>query len=213
MRGFPDAETFFPDRHSLSALRGAVQECRACPLYRDATQAVFGEGPRDAPLMLVGEKPGDDEDRAGKPFVGSSGRLLDALLEEAGIDRRRTFVTNAVKHFKFEERGKWRIHKTPSQAEVQACLPWLEAEAELVAPDMIVCLGSTAARAVIGPEIRITRDRGRVYETRFAPWTVATFHPSAALRAPEEVRGRNRKALLEDLRAAAGRLLRYHAVP
>lgn len=213
MRGFPDAERFFPDRHSLSALRRAVQECRACSLYRDATQAVFGEGPRDAPLMLVGEMPGDEEDRSGKPFVGSSGRLLNTLLDEAGIERRQTFVTNAVKHFKFEERGKWRIHKAPGSTEVQACLPWLEAEAELVAPDMVVCLGSTAARAVIGPEVRITRDRGRVYETRFAPWTVATFHPSAALRAPDEVRGRNREALLEDLRAAAGRLREVAGAP
>jgi uracil-DNA glycosylase family protein len=206
MAEHPEAETFFPERRNLKAFRAAVQGCRACPLYRDATQAVFGEGPRNAPLMLVGETPGDEEDRAGRPFVGGSGRLLDQLLEEAGIERKRLFVTNAVKHFKFERRGKWRIHKTPGATEVRACLPWLEAEAEMVAPEMIVCLGSTAAKAVIGPDVRITKDRGRVFETAFAPWTLPTYHPSAALRAPDELRAKTREALLEDLKKTAERL-------
>ena len=211
---FPAAETFFPDhrasrggaRKSLKAFREAVQECRACPLYQDATQAVFGEGPRNAPLMLVGETPGNDEDEQGRPFVGGSGRLLDKLLEEAGLERDRLFVTNAVKHFKFDRRGKWRIHKTPNATEVQACAPWLEAEVEMVAPEMIVCLGATAAKAVIGPQVRITKDRGKVFESRFAPWTLPTYHPSAALRAPEQFRAKTREALLEDLRLAAEHL-------
>lgn len=203
---YPEAESFFPARRSLKAFREAVQDCRACPLYRNATQAVFGEGPRNAPLMLVGETPGNDEDEQGRPFVGGAGRLLDRLLEEAGLERDRLFVTNAVKHFKFERRGKWRIHKTPGATEVQACIPWLAAEAEMVAPEMIVCLGATAAKAVIGPDVRIIKDRGKVFESRFAPWTLPTYHPSAALRAPDELRAKTRAALLEDLEKAAEHL-------
>lgn len=202
---WPAAETFFPDRRSLTAFHEAVDGCRACPLWRDATQGVFGEGPRDARLMLVGEQPGDSEDLEGRPFVGSSGRLLDEYLEEAGLDRSELFVTNAVKHFKHQQRGKRRIHDKPNRTEVTACIPWFEAEVELVAPAMIVCLGATAARAVIGPNVRVTKDRGRVFESRFASWVMPTYHPSALLRAPAEVRKRNREAFREDLAAVAKR--------
>jgi uracil-DNA glycosylase len=203
--GHPPAQSFFPARTSLATLGRAVQACRACPLYRDATRAVFGEGPADAALMMVGEKPGDEEDRRGHPFVGGSGRLLDRFLGEVGLRREEIFLTNVVKHFKFEVRGKRRIHKSPNSAEVNACLPWLEAELGQVHPEMIVCLGATAARAIIGPEVRVTRDRGRVYETPRAPWVMPTLHPSALLRSPAEVRRRNREAFLDDLRQVADR--------
>lgn len=211
MPDYPPAETFFPESRSLKGFREAVHDCRACPLYQDATQAVFGEGLRRSDLMLVGEQPGNEEDREGRPFVGSSGRLLDTLLVEAGIARDRVFVTNVVKHFKFERRGKRRIHETPGSTEIQACIPWLRAEAELVVPEMVVCLGATAAKAIIGSKVRVTKDRGQVFETELAPWTMPTYHPSAALRAPDEVRRRNREALLEDLTTAAEYLRKVEA--
>ena len=203
--GFPPAEKFFPPRRTLPALSRAVQDCRACPLFVNATQAVFGEGPRDARIMLVGEQPGDQEDLKGHPFVGAAGKMLDRCLAEVGLPREELWLTNAVKHFKFEPRGKRRIHKKPSTTEVQACLPWLEVELEKVGPQMIVCLGATATRAVLGPQVAVVRDHGKVFSSAWAPWVMPTYHPSALLRAPDEQRDATRETFLADLRIAARR--------
>jgi uracil-DNA glycosylase len=179
------AEPFLPERPTLPSLAAAVQRCRGCPLYANATQAVFGEGRRSARVMLVGEQPGDQEDRAGKPFVGPAGQLLDRALEEAGIDRGETYVTNAVKHFKWKPRGTRRIHDKPSWSEQVACRPWLEAELAVVRPEVLVLLGATAAQSLLGRSFRVTRDRGRVADTGLAATVVATIHPSAILRSPD----------------------------
>ncbi len=201
------AEEFVPDDADLDGLRRAADGCRGCDLYADATQAVFGDGRPDATMVLIGEQPGDQEDRRGEPFVGPAGRLLDTALAEAGIDRDRVYVTNAVKHFKFEQRGKRRIHKPPSRTEVVACRPWLVAELELVAPRLIVCLGATAAKAIMGPSFRLTEHRGTVLdapdEHPGAP-VLATAHPSAVLRAPD--RDAAYRDLVSDLSAAAAAL-------
>lgn len=192
-----------PGTSSLRELAGAAKNCTACPLYKNATQTVFGDGPKSARIMLVGEQPGDYEDVKGKPFVGPAGKLLDRALEEAGIDRTQVYVTNTVKHFKWEPRGKRRIHKKPSARDIAACRPWLEAELRAVQPDVLVCLGSTAAQAVFGPQFRVTRQRGEVLESGFAKRTVATVHPSALLRAPDEETRRSEYALfVDDLRVA-----------
>jgi len=175
-----------PAEKTLPLLREAVQDCRGCDLYRPATQAVFGEGPRSSSVVLIGEQPGDEEDRMGHPFVGPSGRLLGRALEDAGIDRSAVYVTNAVKHFKFEERGKRRIHKKPNAAETTACRPWLEAEMALIRPKIIVCLGATAAQSVFGRDYRLTKERGQFVEHAWAPHATSTVHPSAVLRAPDE---------------------------
>jgi DNA polymerase len=180
------AAEFIPDRKTLPVLREAVQDCRGCGLYRDATQAVFGEGPQSSSIVFIGEQPGDDEDRLGHPFIGPAGRLFDRALKEAGIDRSDVYITNAVKHFKFEERGKRRIHKKPAASEVRACRPWLEAEIALVRPKIIVCLGATAAQAVFGADYRVTKERGQFVEHPWAPRATSTIHPSAILRAPDE---------------------------
>jgi DNA polymerase len=164
----------------------AAQQCKGCDLYRNATQAVLGEGPPSARIMMVGEQPGDKEDLAGHPFVGPAGALLDRALHDAGIDRADVYITNAVKHFKFEERGKRRIHKKPRASEVQACNPWLEAEMSVLKPAVIVCLGATAAQAVLGRNYRLTKERGKFVEHRWAPKVTATTHPSAILRTPDE---------------------------
>jgi DNA polymerase len=201
--GFPPAEAFFPPRRTLPALARAVQDCRGCPLYRNATQAVFGEGKRDARLVMVGEQPGDQEDLQGHVFVGAAGKMLDRCLAEVGLPRQELWLTNAVKHFKFEPRGKRRIHKKPTTTEVQACFPWLEAELERLAPEMVVCLGATAIRAVLGPKVAVTRDHGKVFSTEWAPWVMPTYHPSALLRAPDEQRDATRETFLADLRIAA----------
>src|SRR5882724_8278719 len=158
-----------PDTTSWSAVSEAARECTACHLYKRATQTVFGEGPKGAPIMLVGEQPGDYEDVAGKPFVGPAGKIMDRALEEAGIDRSKVYVTNAVKHFKWEPRGKRRIHKKPNSREIAACRPWLEAELRVVRPGLLVCLGATAAQAIFGPAFRVTRERGKVLSSKFAP--------------------------------------------
>ena len=163
-----------------------MQECRGCDLYQHATQAVFGEGRPSAAIVFIGEQPGDEEDRAGRPFVGPAGRLFDRALVEAGIDRSSTYVTNAVKHFKFEERGKRRLHKKPNGQEIRACRPWLEAEIALVRPDVIVCLGATAAQTVFGAAYRLTKERGQFVEHPWAPKATSTIHPAAILRAPDE---------------------------
>jgi uracil-DNA glycosylase family protein len=200
----PGAEEFLPERRTMSALREAAAGCRGCSLYRDATQTVFGEGPRSAEVIMVGEQPGDREDLAGKPFVGPAGRVLSESLEEAGIDRRAVYVTNAVKHFKFGRRGKRRIHKRPSAEEIAACRPWLDAELEVVKPRALVALGATAAQALFGRSFRVTKERGRPVDSDLAPVAMATVHPSSILRAPdEEARREERKAFVSDLRALA----------
>ena len=199
-----DASPFVPDTGSLKALREAAAECRGCPLHGPATQTVFGEGPRRAPLMLVGEMPGDREDLAGHVFVGPAGRELDAALERAGIERSDAYVTNVVKHFKFRERGKRRIHDTPKKSEVDACLPWLRAELRLVDPRVLVFLGATAAKALLGSSFRLTRCRGRPVESELAPYVTATIHPAAILRAPDSAaRQAEREAFTRDLAAVA----------
>ena len=179
------AAPFLPERLSLPALGEAVQRCRGCPLYANATQAVFGQGRRSARVMLVGEQPGHHEDRAGKPFVGPAGQLLDRALDEAGIDRRETYVTNAVKHFKWKPRGTRRIHDKPSWSEQLACRPWLEGELAVIAPEVLVLLGATAAQTFFGRSFRVTRDRGRSPHSDLAKTVIATIHPSAILRSRE----------------------------
>jgi DNA polymerase len=174
-----------PDRLTMSALRDAVQHCEGCPLYANATQAVFGEGLLSAEVMLVGEQPGDQEDRAGAPFVGPAGKLLDRALEEAGIDRRKAYVTNAVKHFKWRARGTRRIHDKPSWTEQTACRPWLEAELALVKPRALVLMGATAAQNLLGKGFRVTKNRGTALDSDLAELVTATIHPSAVLRADD----------------------------
>lgn len=176
-----------PARPSLKKLQEAVQDCRACDLYEAATQAVMGEGARRASVMLVGEQPGDREDREGRPFVGPAGRVLAEGLQRAGISASDAYITNTVKHFRYKARGKRRIHRKPDRWQIQACLPWLRSELELVAPEALVCLGATAAQALLGPQIRIGRDRGRPLESDLAELVTITTHPSAILRASEEV--------------------------
>jgi len=203
------AAPLVPASRQLAVLRDAAATCRACPLGGCATRTVFGEGPQDARLMLVGEQPGDLEDREGRPFVGPAGQLLDDLLRAAGLDRDQLYVTNAVKHFKHELRGQRRIHVRPNPAEVSACRAWLTAEIAAVRPAVIVCLGSTAARSFLGPRFNATRDRGRVHATPWAPAWLATLHPAAVLRTSDDVaRGRALTALQDDLRLAAAELQR-----
>ena len=202
---FPPTEQFVPDRPSLSSLRAAIDGCRGCGLYRDATQGVVGEGPREAFAMLVGEQPGDKEDLEGRPFVGPAGAMLDRGLEAAGIPRQEVFVTNAVKHFKWVPRGKRRLHQKPTLGEVSACRPWLEAEVAVVRPRMIVCLGATAAQALLGRQFRVSRQRGEVFEHELAPWVMATVHPSSLLRTRDD-REAAFEGFVADLRVVAARL-------
>jgi DNA polymerase len=197
-------ETFLPQKLTLPALREAATHCRGCPLYLHATQTVFGEGAAHAGIMLVGEQPGDREDLSGHPFVGPAGQLLDEALVEAGIERRQVYVTNAVKHFNFEPRGKFRLHKRPPVSSIKACMPWLKAELEAVRPAVVVLLGATAAQAIFGAKFRITRERGKVLAHELAPAVIATLHPSAILRAPDDsARAEGRAALVADLKLAA----------
>lgn len=199
-----DATPFLPERRSLKALREASQVCRGCHLWRDATQTVFGEGRKAARVMLVGEQPGDREDRAGAPFVGPAGRELDRGLEAAGIERADAYVTNVVKHFKFEERGRRRIHQTPKRFEIDACKPWLEDELQVVKPEALVLLGATAAKALLGSSFRVTQHRGELLDLELAPIVTATIHPSAILRGPDDAtRAEERAAFAEDLRVVA----------
>ena len=192
-----------PEKFNLTTLAKAARTCTACHLYKRATQTVFGEGPKGATLMLLGEQPGDQEDVAGKPFVGPAGKLLDRALEEAGIQRDEVYVTNTVKHFKWEPRGKRRIHQKPNSREIAACRPWLEAELGLVRPKLLVCLGATAAQSILGPSFRVTRERGKVLKSEVAPRVLATVHPSSLLRQPdEESREREYAQFVADLRAA-----------
>jgi len=200
---YPTAAPFLPDKVTITELRDAVQRCRGCPLYANATQAVFGEGKLKAEVMLVGEQPGDQEDLAGAPFVGPAGKLLDEALEEAGIDRGTTYVTNAVKHFKWKARGTRRIHDKPSWTETMACRPWLEAELALVKPRALVLLGATAAQALFGRSFKVTQQRGKPLDSELAELVMATIHPSAVLRA--ENRDEMFAGLVDDLRVVATR--------
>lgn len=206
-----DAAIFVPKERTLPVLRNAVQKCRGCDLYRYATQAVFGElevgrsvAKPKVSIMMIGEQPGDSEDKEGRPFVGPAGRLLDQCLEEAGIDRRNVYVTNTVKHFKWEPRGKLRIHKKPNMKEIHACRPWLEAEFETLKPRLIVCLGAVAAQSLLGSNFKITHSHGKVHQVEGLAPVIATLHPSAILRArTEEDRHRDRHILVDDLSGAA----------
>jgi len=202
-----DATPFLPERTSLKALRGAAADCRGCHLWRYATQTVFGEGPKKSRVMFVGEQPGDKEDRAGKPFVGPAGRELDRALEEVGIDRADVYVTNVVKHFAFEERGKRRMHRTPKRFEIDACKPWLGEELHVVSPEALVLLGATAAKALLGSSFRITRERGRPLESDLADLVLATVHPSSILRQrTDDDRYEERQQFTDDLRVVAAAL-------
>jgi len=198
------AKLFIPEKPSLPKLRKAASGCTGCDLYKRATQTIFGEGPPKATVMFVGEQPGDQEDQSGKPFVGPAGKLLDKAMVEAGIPRNEVYVTNAVKHFKWEPRGKRRLHAKPSAREVGACRPWLEAEIAVVKPKMIICLGATAAQALMGPAFKVTKERGKVLQTQWAPALLATLHPSSIFRHPDPAeREKAYASLVEDLKLAA----------
>ena len=198
---YPTAAPFLPEKRTITALREAVEHCRGCPLYANATQAVFGEGSLGAEVMLVGEQPGDQEDRDGAPFVGPAGAVLDRALDDAGIDRKQTYVTNAVKHFKWKARGTRRIHDKPSWTETVACRPWLEAELQLVKPRALVLLGATAAQSLLGKTFRVTQMRGRPLDSDLAELVVATIHPSAVLRSDD--REAMFAGLVDDLRVVS----------
>ena len=199
-----DAAKLIPDHPTVQGVRDASKACQACDLWKRGTQTVFGEGADKAQLMLVGEQPGNDEDLAGHPFVGPAGKLLDRALVEAGIDRSLVYVTNVVKHFKWEPRGKRRIHKKPNTAEISACRPWLDTEIELVKPRVIVCLGATAAQALLGSQFKVTRHRGVFVPSPLAPRVLATVHPSSILRAPDErSRHEEMQRFTDDLRIVA----------
>jgi DNA polymerase len=195
------APQLFPQAESLDDLRARAKHCKACDLWRNATQTVFGEGSEHPKIMFVGEQPGDQEDSQGRPFVGPAGKLLDSALEEAGIDREKIYITNAVKHFKWEPRGKRRIHKKPSGSEIAACRPWLDAETAALQPEVIVCLGATAAQALLGRDFRVTQHRGELMKSSLAPFITATVHPSSILRATdEETRHTEMQSFIADLK-------------
>ena len=201
------ARPFIPKTKSLKRLSEAVEDCRGCPLYKNATHGVFGEGGKTSRVLIVGEQPGDQEDRAGKPFVGPAGGVLDRALEDAGIARGDVFVTNAVKHFKWEPRGKRRIHQTPRWSEVKACRPWLEEELARIQPDVVVALGSTAAQSLMGSQFRVLKNRGKVHKTEGVDAVVVSIHPSAVLRAPDhDAREANYRMLVADLKLAKKQL-------
>lgn len=202
-----DASTLVPERGGLPKLRAAAANCKACDLWKRGTQTVFGEGTRNADVMLVGEQPGDREDLEGEPFVGPAGRMLDRALEAAGIDREKVYVTNVVKHFKWVERGKRRIHKKPNMQEITACRPWLEAEVDAVRPKIIVALGATAAQAIIGRDFKVMKQRGEFRESELADAVTGTVHPSSILRAPDDAsRHRAMDDFIDDMKEVARRL-------
>ena len=198
------AADLVPEQLSLPLLKDAAADCRACDLWKKGTQTVFGDGRTRARVMFVGEQPGNEEDLTGKPFVGPAGRLFDNALDEAGIDRKQTYVTNVVKHFKWEPRGKRRIHKKPNATEIAACRPWLDAEVALVKPKVIVALGATAAQALLGSQFRVTKERGKFLESTLAPYIMATVHPSSILRAPDDkTRHLEYRRFVDDLKKLA----------
>lgn len=209
-KDFATAAPLIPSRPTLRALRAAAAECRACPLWKLGTQTVFGDGPAKARAVFVGEQPGDQEDRAGKPFVGPAGRLLDQAMEASGIVRSEVYVTNAVKHFKWEPAGKRRLHKKPNAREVAACRPWLDAELAVLRPDVVVALGATAAQSLMGPAFRITQRRGQRLDVPWAGAFVATMHPSAILRMRSPERDQAMKDLISDLKVVAELLHAAH---
>jgi uracil-DNA glycosylase len=205
------AASLLPDRPSLPKLREAVQHCRACDLYRSATQAVFGEGPPHASIVFIGEEPGNGEDIQGHPFIGPAGKVLDRAFTDAGIQRSDVYLTNVVKHFKFEQRGKRRLHKKPLASEIEACLPWLDAELSLIKPKIIVCLGATAAKALLGAAFRLTKHRGKFFEHPQAQCVTATVHPSSILRAPDaEQRHAQYGDFVRDLKNIQSQLRKLH---
>jgi uracil-DNA glycosylase family protein len=197
------AAPLVPDKPSIPKLKEAAAGCTACPLHETGTQTVFGEGSAEAEVMFVGEQPGDQEDLQGKPFVGPAGKLLDKALEEAGIDRSQVYVTNVVKHFKWQARGKRRIHQKPNWSEIAACRPWLEAELEVVEPRVLVCLGATAAQALLGRDFRVSRQRGKPVDSDLAEHVLATVHPSSILRADEDQREHEYQEFVRDLKTVA----------
>ncbi|HKA17496.1 MAG TPA: UdgX family uracil-DNA binding protein [Blastocatellia bacterium] len=201
-----NAKNLIPDTPTLFSLKEAASDCKACDLWENATQTVFGEGAKRAKVMFIGEQPGNDEDLKGHPFVGPAGRVLDQALEEAGIDRRQTYVTNVVKHFKWEPRGKRRIHKKPNTTEIEACRPWLEAEIATVRPKILVCLGATAAQALLGKDFRVSRQRGQPIPSPLADLVMATVHPSSILRATDETREAEMEQFIDDLKIVADAL-------
>jgi uracil-DNA glycosylase len=205
------ASDLIPPRAGLTSLREAAQGCRACELWQKGTQTVFGEGARAAEVMLVGEQPGDQEDRKGRPFVGPAGRLLDSALEEAGIERRRAYLTNVVKHFNWTPKGKRRIHRKPNLEHIAACRPWLDAELRIVKPRVLVCLGATAAQAVIGRDFRVTKQRGEMLESELARYVMATVHPSSILRLADPDRTEGMKMFVDDLRGVAEALAQFES--
>ena len=200
------AENLIPDTPTIFSLKEAASDCKACDLWENATQTVFGEGAKRAKVMFIGEQPGNDEDLKGHPFVGPAGRLLDQALEEAGIDRHQTYVTNVVKHFKWEPRGKRRIHKKPNSTEIEACRPWLEAEIDTVRPKIIVCLSATAAQALFGKDFRVSKQRGQPIASSLADLVMATVHPSSILRATDETREEEMEQFIDDLKIVADAL-------
>jgi uracil-DNA glycosylase family protein len=207
------AADFLPPRLNLTALRAAAEHCKGCDLYKNATQTVFGEGPKRAHMILLGEVPGDEEDKQGKPFVGPAGRLLDDSIETAGISRDDVYVTNAVKHFRWEVRGKRRLHKKPTWRQIEACKPWLHAEILVIKPEVIVCMGATAAQTMLGRDFRLTKHRGEFFHSDDTAWMTATYHPSAILRAPDKAdRARMRAEFIEDLHHAAERFAATSAI-
>ena len=206
------AAPLIPVRPTLDRLRAAAKSCRACPLWKTGTQTVFGEGSPEAKVLFVGEQPGNDEDLTGRPFVGPAGKLLDKVLEEVGIDRDEVYVTNVVKHFKWEPVGKRRIHKKPNSREIAACRPWLDAELDVIEPTVLVCLGATASQALLGKDFRVSRQRGQLIESSLAPFVMATVHPSSILRAPnDEKRREAREQFTADMRKVAGVIHHAHS--
>jgi uracil-DNA glycosylase len=200
------AADFLPQDRSIEGLRLAARACRGCDLYGGATQTVFGDGPSDARAVFVGDQPDGDDDREGRPFAGPAGKLFDAVLQDVGIDRRQSYLTNVVKHFKSAQHGRERLVAKATTREIRACLPWLEAELEAIRPEIVVCLGAMAAQSLLGPTFRVSRQHGQIRPTAWAPWTIATYHPAAILHCPDAIRADIQQAFVADMKLIAERL-------